>query len=144
MGSGIASDPAALRKAAENMYITNVDINDAMTTDFIAAAIRPIGSTVAGTPTEGYSGQALKDYQAIQGIAKANGFRVKDNMCQRMSSKDIIAFTRRAKKAAKTRMRRKPSSLTKRMRDRSLLVRSKNAARVNRISAPPASQQKTT
>jgi hypothetical protein len=78
MGSGIASDPAALRKAAENMYITNVDINDAMTTDFIAAAIRPIGSTIAGTPTEGYSGQALKDYQAIQGIAKANGFRVKD------------------------------------------------------------------
>jgi len=78
MGSGIASDPAALRKAAENMYITNVGIDDAMTTDFIAAAIRPIGSTIAGVPTSGYSGQALKDYQAIQGIAKANGFRVKD------------------------------------------------------------------
>jgi hypothetical protein len=78
MGSGIASDPAALRKAAENMYITNVGIDDAMTTDFIAAAIRPIGSTIAGQPTSGYSGQALKDYQTIQGIAKANGFRVKD------------------------------------------------------------------
>ena len=78
MGSGIASDPAALRKAAENMYITNVGIDDAMTTDFIAAAIRPIGSMIAGQPTSGYTGQALKDYQAIQGIAKANGFRVKD------------------------------------------------------------------
>jgi hypothetical protein len=78
MGSGIASDPAALRKAAENMYITNVGIDDAMTTDFIAAAIRPIGSTIAGKPTQGYSGQALKDYQEIQGVAKANGFRVKD------------------------------------------------------------------
>jgi hypothetical protein len=78
MGSGIASDPVALRKAAENMYITNVGIDDAMTTDFIAAAIRPIGSTIAGQGTSGYSGQALKDYQAIQGIAKANGFRVKD------------------------------------------------------------------
>jgi hypothetical protein len=78
MGSGIASDPTALRKAAENMYITNVGIDDAMTTDFIAAAIRPIGSTIAGVPTSGYSGQALKDYQEIQGIAKANGFRVKD------------------------------------------------------------------
>jgi len=78
MGSGIASDPTALRKAAENMYITNVGIDDAMTTDFIAAAIRPIGSTIAGVATSGYSGQALKDYQAIQGIAKANGFRVKD------------------------------------------------------------------
>ena len=78
MGSGIASDPAALRKAAENMYITNVGIDDAMTTDFIAAAIRPIGSTIAGQGTTGYSGQALKDYQEIQGIARANGFRVKD------------------------------------------------------------------
>jgi hypothetical protein len=78
MGSGIASDPAALRKAAENMYITNVGIDDAMTTDFIAAAIRPIGSTIAGQGTTGYSGQALKDYQAIQDIARANGFRVKD------------------------------------------------------------------
>lgn len=78
MGSGIASDPAALRKAAENMYITNVGIDDAMTTDFIAAAIRPIGSTIGGQPTEGYSGQALKDYQAIQDIARSNGFSVKD------------------------------------------------------------------
>jgi hypothetical protein len=78
MGSGIASDPAALRKAAENMYITNVSIDDAMTTDFIAAAIRPIGSTIAGQGTTGYSGQALKDYQAIQDVARSNGFRVKD------------------------------------------------------------------
>jgi len=69
VGSGIASDPAALRKAAENMYITNVGIDDAMTTDFIAAAIRPIGSMIAGQGTSGYSGQALKDYQEIQGIA---------------------------------------------------------------------------
>jgi hypothetical protein len=78
MGSGIASDPAALRKAAENMYITNVGIDDAMTTDFIAAAIRPIGSTIGGQGKIGYSGQALKDYQAIQSIARSNGFRVKD------------------------------------------------------------------
>jgi hypothetical protein len=78
MGSGIASDPAALRKAAENMYITNVGIDDAMTTDFIAAAIRPIGSMIAGQGTEGYSGQALANYQAIQAVAKANGFKVSD------------------------------------------------------------------
>jgi hypothetical protein len=77
-GSGLASDPTALRKAAENMYITNVGIDDAMTTDFIAAAIRPIGSVIAGVATEGYSGQALKDYQAIQKIAKDNGFKISD------------------------------------------------------------------
>ena len=78
MGSGIASDPAALRKAAENMYITNVGIDDAMTTDFIAAAIRPIGSMIAGQATQGYSGQALANYQAIQSVARANGFKVSD------------------------------------------------------------------
>jgi hypothetical protein len=78
VGSGIASDPAALRKAAENMYITNVGIDDAMTTDFIAAAIRPIGSTIAGQPTFGYSGQALKDYQELQSVARANGFKISD------------------------------------------------------------------
>jgi hypothetical protein len=78
MGSAIASDPDALRRAAENFYITNVGIDDAMATDFIAAAIRPIGSTIAGTPTSGYSGKALKDYQSIQNIARSNGFRIKD------------------------------------------------------------------
>jgi len=90
MGSGIASDPAALRKAAENMYITNVGIDDAMTTDFIAAAIRPIGSTIGGQPTEGYSGQALKDYQAIQDIARSNGFRVKDIVPGGQSEQQVL------------------------------------------------------
>lgn len=90
MGSGIASDPAALRKAAENMYITNVGINDAMTTDFIAAAIRPIGSTIGGKATEGYSGQALKDYQAIQDVARANGFSVKDIVPGGQSEQQVL------------------------------------------------------
>jgi hypothetical protein len=90
MGSGIASDPAALRKAAENMYITNVGIDDAMTTDFIAAAIRPIGSTIGGKATEGYSGQALKDYQAIQDVARANGFRVKDIVPGGQSEQQVL------------------------------------------------------
>jgi len=90
MGSGIASDPAALRKAAENMYITNVGIDDAMTTDFIAAAIRPIGSTIGGQPTSGYSGQALKDYQAIQDIARSNGFRVKDIVPGGQSEQQVL------------------------------------------------------
>jgi hypothetical protein len=90
LGSGIASDPAALRKAAENMYITNVGIDDAMTTDFIAAAIRPIGSMIAGQATTGYSGQALKDYQAIQSIAKANGFSVKDIVPGGQSEQQVL------------------------------------------------------
>jgi hypothetical protein len=90
VGSGIASDPAALRKAAENMYITNVGIDDAMTTDFIAAAIRPIKSTIGGQVTEGYSGQALKDYQTIQDVARSNGFRVKDIVPNAQTEQQVL------------------------------------------------------
>lgn len=78
MGSGLASDPAAVQSAAENMYITNTGIDDTLTTKILAAAIRPIGSTIGGKPTQGYSGKALQDYQTIQAAAKANGFRVSD------------------------------------------------------------------
>jgi hypothetical protein len=78
VGSGIASDPAALRKAAENMYITNVGIDDAMTTDFIAAAIRPVSGMIGGKVTEGYSGQALQNYNALLQTARNNGFQISD------------------------------------------------------------------
>jgi hypothetical protein len=78
MGSGLASDPAAIQRVAENMYITNTGIDDMFTNDLIAAAIRPIGSTIAGKPTEGYSGKALQDYQTLQSIAKSNGFTMAD------------------------------------------------------------------
>lgn len=78
IGSDIASDPEKIKLVARNMYITNRGIDDPMTTDFIAAAIRPITSTLGGVATQTYSGQALKDYQAIQDIARSNGFRVKD------------------------------------------------------------------
>jgi hypothetical protein len=78
MGSGLASDPAAIQRAAENMYITNTGIDDALTTNILAAAIRPIGGQIAGKPTSGYSGQALQDYQTIQAAAKSNGFSVAD------------------------------------------------------------------
>jgi hypothetical protein len=78
IGSDAASDPDALRRAAENMYITDQGIEDSMTIDFLAASIRPVAGMIGGRITEGYSGQALKDYRAIQSIASANGFRVKD------------------------------------------------------------------
>lgn len=78
MGSAVASDPAALRKAAENWYITNVDINDPLVGDFLAAQIKPTFSTLGGVGQEGYSGEALKNYQELQGIAKRNGFKITD------------------------------------------------------------------
>jgi hypothetical protein len=60
------------------MYITNQGIEDPMTIDFLAASIRPVAGMIGGQRTEGYSGEALKDYQAIQSVARSNGFRVKD------------------------------------------------------------------
>jgi hypothetical protein len=45
---------------------------------------------IAGQPTEGYSGQALKDYQAIQDIARSNGFTVKDIVPGRQSEEQVL------------------------------------------------------
>lgn len=78
IGSNAASDPTALRKAAENMYITNVGIDDAMVTDFLASAIKPIGGMIGGKPTTGYSGDALANYQDLVATARNNGFEVSD------------------------------------------------------------------
>lgn len=78
IGSNAASDPTALRKAAENMYITNVGIDDAMVTDFLASAIKPIGGMIGGKPTTGYSGDALTNYQELVTTARNNGFEVSD------------------------------------------------------------------
>ena len=70
------------------------------------------------------------------------GFRVgNNNMCERMSSRDIIAYRKRAMKAAKTRMRRKPTAASAKMRNRSLLVRGRNAGKVNRLVPAAASTQ---
>lgn len=89
-GSALASDPAALRKAAENMYITNVGIDDPMTMDFIAAAIRPVASMAGGQMVTGYSGQALANYKQIQSIARANGFKVTDIVPGKMTEDQVL------------------------------------------------------
>jgi hypothetical protein len=78
LGSAAASDPAALRKAAENLYITNRSEDDSFITDFLAAAIRPVSGMIGGKVTEGYSGQALSNYQLLVTAARDNGFQVSD------------------------------------------------------------------
>ena len=90
LGSGIASDPEKIKLVAQKMYLTNQGIDDPMTVDFIAAAIRPITSTIGGVATQTYSGQALKDYQAIQDIARSNGFRVKDIIPGGMNERQVL------------------------------------------------------
>lgn len=91
MGSAAASDPAALRRVAENMYITNQGIDDAMTVDFLAAAIRPVSGMIGGKVTEGYTGDALRNYQTLQAAAKANGFSVADIIPGGQNEQQVLA-----------------------------------------------------
>jgi hypothetical protein len=78
IGSAAASDPTALRKAAENLYITNRSEDTAFVDSFLAASIRPIAGTIGGKTTEGYSGQALTNYNLLVKAARDNGFQVSD------------------------------------------------------------------
>ena len=78
LGSNAASDPAALRKAAENLYITNRSEDESYITDFLAASIKPVSGMIGGKVTEGYSGEALKNYDILVEAARDNGFQVSD------------------------------------------------------------------
>jgi hypothetical protein len=78
IGSDAASDPDALRRTAENMYLTNQGIEDSMTIDFLAASIRPVAGMIGGKVTEGYSGEALANYKDIVQTARDNGFQISD------------------------------------------------------------------
>jgi hypothetical protein len=78
IGSDAASDPDALRRTAENMYLTNQGIEDSMTIDFLAASIRPVAGMIGGQVTEGYSGEALANYRTLVQTARENGFQISD------------------------------------------------------------------
>jgi len=91
MGSNAASDPAALRRAAENMYITNVGIDDALTTDLLAAAIKPIAGMIGGKVTQGYSGEALANYQTLVQTARDNGFQLSDILPGGANEQQVLA-----------------------------------------------------
>lgn len=78
IGSDAASDPDALRRTAENMYLTNQGIEDSMTIDFLAASIRPVAGMIGGKVTEGYSGEALTNYKTLVQTARENGFQISD------------------------------------------------------------------
>ena len=78
IGSAAASDPAALRKAAENLYITNRSEDESFITDFLAASIRTTSGMIGGKVTEGYSGDALNNYKLLVAAARDNGFQISD------------------------------------------------------------------
>ena len=78
IGSSAASDPTALRSAAENIYLTNKEKDTTFIDDFLASSIRSVAGTIGGKTTQGYSGAALQNYNALVKAARENGFQVAD------------------------------------------------------------------
>ena len=78
IGSAAASDPDALRKAAENIYLTNKEDDTTFIDDFLASSIRSVAGTIGGKTTEGYSGEALQNYNELVKAARNNGFQLAD------------------------------------------------------------------
>ena len=75
---GADIDEADAKLLAQDMYIYNLDGDDAALTERLARFIRPVAGMVRGEPTIGYGGQALQNYQTLQALAKANGFKLED------------------------------------------------------------------
>ena len=90
IGSAAANDPAALRQAAENLYITNRSDDEAFITDFLAASIKPIAGMIGGKVTEGYSGEALANYDKLVEAARDNGFQVSDILPGATTEQQVI------------------------------------------------------
>ena len=91
IGSAAASDPIALRKAAENLYITNREDDTTYVDDFLAASIRPVSGMIGGKPTEGYSGQALQNYNTLLQTARNNGFKISDILPGGANEQQVLA-----------------------------------------------------
>ena len=78
IGSAAANDPTALRKAAENLYITNRSEDTNFVDGFLAASIKTVAGKIGGQVTEGYSGEALGNYNKLVEAARDNGFQLSD------------------------------------------------------------------
>lgn len=91
IGSAAANDPVALRKAAENLYITNKEDDATYIDDFLASAIKPIAGMIGGKVTEGYSGAALQNYNALVRAARDNGFQVSDILPDGANEQQVLS-----------------------------------------------------
>ena len=91
MGSAIASDPNAISQLAEKLYLSNDSEDDNVITQRLAAAIRPIAGIIGGKTTEGYSGQALQNYNALLQTARNNGFKISDILPGAQTEQQVLA-----------------------------------------------------
>ena len=79
--AGVTLTDEQAQSVAQKIYDGFLDDDplaiNALITPFIGKVTSIVGTGVAGKQT-GFSGQALQNYQTLQGIAKANGFSLKD------------------------------------------------------------------
>lgn len=80
--AGATLDDAQATAIADKIYNGFLDDDplaiNALIVPYIGKVSSIVGNGLGGTSLTGFSGQALKDYQTLQGIAKANGFTLKD------------------------------------------------------------------
>lgn len=88
-GAEIPDDQAKL--LAKDLYIYNLDADPAVLTERLVRFIRPTAGMIGGQPTIGYGGQALENYQNLQAIAKANGFKIQDILPKDATGKPMTA-----------------------------------------------------
>jgi hypothetical protein len=76
--AGVAITDAQADEIAQKIYLGFLDDDENAIRSFLVPFIGKTTSIVGGKTITGYSGQALKDFQTLQSIAKANGLALKD------------------------------------------------------------------
>ena len=76
--AGIAITDQQADQIAQKIYLGFLDDDENAIRSFLVPFIGKTTSIVGGKTITGYSGQALKDFQTLQSIAKANGLALKD------------------------------------------------------------------
>jgi hypothetical protein len=76
--AGYTLTDAEADSIAQKIYLGFLDDDENAIRAFLVPFIGKTTSIVNGMKMTGYSGQALKDYQTLQAIAKANGLSLKD------------------------------------------------------------------
>jgi hypothetical protein len=76
--AGYALTDAEAEDIAQKIYLGFLDDDENAIRAFLVPYIGKTTSIVNGMKMTGYSGQALKDYQTLQAIAKSNGLSLKD------------------------------------------------------------------
>jgi hypothetical protein len=76
--AGVAITDAQADEIAKKIYLGFLDDDENAIRAFLVPFISKTTSIVGGKTITGYSGQALKDFQTLQSIAKANGLALKD------------------------------------------------------------------